>query len=439
MTFDDPDIVDNDNECREDTNGGETVPLDNEEVGTPADRIFCPDTVEEGKIVLPKTDPVRFTDDLLFWLTIEVITAIAELFLTIEALEALTVELDLDCLVDVEDDKELTRVVEELFSINVELEVDIMELGWSVDDILSDAGEANKVSLANDACVEFLLILDDLGTGPCVVIIIDVETDGEICAIVVPWLRYLGDKEFLPLKPVELDLDCLVDVEDDKELTRVVEELFSINVKLEADIMELGWSVDDTLSDAGEADKVSLVNDACVEFLLILDDLRTGPCVVIIIDVETDGEICAIVVPWLRYLDDKEFLPLKPVELDLDCLVDVEDDKELTRVVVELFSINVKLEADIMELGWSVDDILSDAGEANKVSLANDACVEFLLILDDLGTGPCVVIIIDVEIDGEICAIVVPWLRYLDDLDEMPALSPAALFLRFLATGVDNE
>lgn len=66
MTFDDPDIVDNDNECREDTNGGETVPLDNEEVGTPADRIFCPDTVEEGKIVLPKTDPVRFTDDLLF-------------------------------------------------------------------------------------------------------------------------------------------------------------------------------------------------------------------------------------------------------------------------------------------------------------------------------------------------------------------------------------
>ena len=328
MTFDDPDIVDNDNECREDTNGGETVPLDNEEVGTPADRIFSPDTVEEGIIVLLKTDPVRFTDDLLFWLTIEVITAIEELFLTIEALEALTVELDLDCLVDVEDDKELTRVVEELFSINVKLEADIMELGWSVDDILSDAGEADKVSLANDACVEFLLILDDLGTGPCVVIIIDVETDGEICAIVVPWLRYLGDKEFLPLKPVELDLDCLVDVED---------------------------------------------------------------------------------------------------------------DKELTRVVVELFSINVKLEADIMELGWSVDDILSDAGEANKVSLANDACVEFLLILDDLGTGPCVVIIIDVEIDGEICAIVVPWLRYLDDLDEMPALSPAALFLRFLATGVDNE
>lgn len=66
VTFDEPDIVDNDIECREDTNGGETVSLDNEEVGTPDDRIFCPDTVEEGKILLLKTDVVKFTDDLLF-------------------------------------------------------------------------------------------------------------------------------------------------------------------------------------------------------------------------------------------------------------------------------------------------------------------------------------------------------------------------------------
>lgn len=66
VTFDELDIVDNDIESREDTNGGETVSLDNEEVGTPADRIFCSDTVDEGKILLLKTDVVKFTDDLLF-------------------------------------------------------------------------------------------------------------------------------------------------------------------------------------------------------------------------------------------------------------------------------------------------------------------------------------------------------------------------------------
>lgn len=66
VTFDEPDIVDNAIECREDTNGGETVSLDNEEVGTPADPIFCSDTVDEGKILLLKTDVVKFTDDLLF-------------------------------------------------------------------------------------------------------------------------------------------------------------------------------------------------------------------------------------------------------------------------------------------------------------------------------------------------------------------------------------
>lgn len=80
----------------------------------------------------------------------EVIKAIEELFLITESLEAGTV----NCFVDVEDDKELVRVVKELFLINIELEADVMELGWSVDDILSDAGEADKVSLVNNACVE---------------------------------------------------------------------------------------------------------------------------------------------------------------------------------------------------------------------------------------------------------------------------------------------
>lgn len=61
-----------------------------------------------------------------------VIKAIAELFLITESLEAGTV----NCFVDVEDDKELVRVVKELFLINIELEADIMKLGWSVDDIL---------------------------------------------------------------------------------------------------------------------------------------------------------------------------------------------------------------------------------------------------------------------------------------------------------------
>ena len=112
----------------------------------------------------------------------EVIKAIEELFLITESLKAGTV----DCFVDVEGDKELVRVVKELFLINIELEADVMKLGWSVDDILSDAGEADKVSLANNACVELLSIRADPVTRPCVVIITDVETDVEPCATAVP-------------------------------------------------------------------------------------------------------------------------------------------------------------------------------------------------------------------------------------------------------------
>ena len=112
----------------------------------------------------------------------EVIKAIAELFLITASLEAGTV----NCFVDVEDDKELVRVVKELFLINIELEADIMTLGWSVDDILGHAGEADKVSLANNACVELSSIRADPVTRPCVVIITDVETDGELCATAVP-------------------------------------------------------------------------------------------------------------------------------------------------------------------------------------------------------------------------------------------------------------
>lgn len=47
------------------------------------------------------------------------------LFLIIESLEPGTV----DWFVDVGDDKELARVVKELFLINIELEADIMKLG----------------------------------------------------------------------------------------------------------------------------------------------------------------------------------------------------------------------------------------------------------------------------------------------------------------------
>lgn len=112
----------------------------------------------------------------------EVIKAIEELFLIIESLEAGT----MDCFVDVKDDKELVRVVKELFLINIELEAVIMKLRWSVDDILSGAGEADKVSLANNACIELLSIRADPVTRPCVVIITDVETDGELCATAVP-------------------------------------------------------------------------------------------------------------------------------------------------------------------------------------------------------------------------------------------------------------
>lgn len=112
----------------------------------------------------------------------EVIKAIEELFLITAALEVGTV----DCFMDVEDDKDLTRVVKELFLINIELEPDIMTLGWSVDDILGDTGEADKVSLVNNACVELLSIIADPLTRPCVVIITDVETGGELCATAVP-------------------------------------------------------------------------------------------------------------------------------------------------------------------------------------------------------------------------------------------------------------